>query len=395
MSQSSSESEAVCNNHIYDSEKLTVWKFSNRLSQQNFEQALRDFFNSQKKEVFLFVVGIQESTRKKQMYVNHVRIIMEQEESDHMRNGNRPKKLLILLLLFPPRNFIKACYPCIFLEGWEHCYLDSISQASYEDSAMCKYIEIRNWFRQFCLQNSTDKLTHTESYKAFLQSILSDAIPVLVSRLRFGNNENFTFNKKMEVCARSTKIKDLLEDKGIGEILVERFQSCWNPTIVSDYIQKAALHTFDHDSTLNLADQIQVLARFLFIEFLVYMIHVMNRNMGLDTFFFSESVPTGPLFKKLIQCIPIPELHELEGSKYYNLILNDMKENSEFLKPVMFPYFHHIHDIISKIIDMCKQKLIIERNDIKDEIWLSMATKEWKTILVELVSYGIVRVLRS
>ena len=385
MSHCLSQYEAVLNSHVYDSKRLSVCKFSNRLSQQNLEQALSDFFHSQEKEVFLFVVGIQESTKKKQTYINQIRIIMEQEESDHMRNGNKPRKLLVLLLLFPPRNFIKACYPCIFLEGWEHYYLDSISQASYEDSAMCRHINIRDWFRQFCLQNSTDELTYIESYKAFLHSILSEAVPVLVSRLQFGNSEKHIFNKKMEVHKRSIMIKDLLEEKGIGDILVERFQSCWNPTIVSNYIQKAALHTFDHDSTLNLADQIQVLAQFLFTEFLVYMIHVMNRNMGLDILFSSESVSTVLLLKKFVQCIPIPELHELEGSKYHNLISNDMT-NSEYLKPLKFPYFHHVYDVLSKIIGVCREKLVIESGDVKDEIWLAMAIKEWKSILVELVS---------
>ena len=357
-------------------------KFSNRLSRQYLEQKLHDFLQSPDKEVFLFIFGIHESTTKMQMYINHVRINIEQIENEHIhvKEGTQQRKILVLLLIFPPKNFINACYPCIFLEGWEHYYLDSISQATYGDLAMCNHINIRDWFRQFCLQNSSDKLTHIESYQAYLKSILSDLIPVLVSRLRFGSNEDASFNRRMKVNERSNMIKTLLEEKGIGTILVERFQSYWNPQVVGEYIQKAAQHTFDHDSTLNLADQIQVLARFLFSEFLVYMVHVMNRNMGIDLF-FSPEYSIVPLFKELVKCIPIPKLHDLEGSKYHNLISNDMKKDSEYLKPLIFPYFHYVYDLMCKVIEVCREDIVIEKKDDACSILCAKAVKDWKSII--------------
>ena len=365
---------------MYDSSCLTVYQFSDQLSQRHLEKSLSDFFKSHDKEVFLFIVGIQESTKKNQMYINHVRIIMEQVENEHASSASGGKKILVMLLLFPPRSFINACYPCNFLEGWEHYYLDSLSQAGHEESAVCKHINIRDWFRQFCLQE--DSTAHTQSFQKFLQSFLGETLPVLVSRLQFQYEEGI-FNRGMKECDRSKMLKELLENKGVGDILVERFQSCWNPEVVSQYIIMAAQHTFNHDSTLNLADQIQVQARFLFTEFLVYMVHVMSRNRGLDLFFSRETSSIMPLFKKLLGCMSIPKLQDFSELKYHNIISNDTR-NPEYSKPHKFPCFHDVHDMIAGLINSCRNRLF-EKGAVKIDNWGKIyeeVAKEWKSISV-------------
>ena len=39
------------------------------------------------------------------------------------------QKLFVLLLHFPPTMFYEPCYPALFLYGWDHYYLDTISQS--------------------------------------------------------------------------------------------------------------------------------------------------------------------------------------------------------------------------------------------------------------------------
>ena len=378
--QNSAEYKAVLSDHVYDSKFLTVYQFSERLSQRHLEKSLSDFFKSHdEKKVFLFIVGIQESTKKNQMYniINHVRIIMEQVENEHPSSDG--KKILVMLLLFPPRSFINACYPCNFLEGWEHYYLDSLSQAGHEGSAVC--INTRDWFRQFCLRD--DEPSHIQSFQIFLRSFLDEALPALVSRLQF-RYEKGIFYKGMEVYDRRRMLKVLLEEKGIGDILIERFQSCWNLEIISQYILMAAQHTFNYDSTLNLADQIQVQVCFLFTEFLVYMVHVMSRNGGLHLFFSSESSSIVPLYKKLLGCITIPKLEDFSELKYHDIISIDIK-NQKYLKPHMFPCFLDVHDMIASLINTCRSRLIeqseMRSDDFFDKIYDEVA-KEWKSISV-------------
>lgn len=368
---------------MYDSEKVKIFKFSSRSSQRSLEQALNQFFQSPELEVFLFVVNIQ-AIAKAKLYVNHIRIIIEQTENEQNFSTFNCKKMFMLLLLFPPTSFIKACYPSIFLDGWEHYYLDSIASSAYDDPTICSYINIQEWFRQFCLGGNATELANVGS---FLNKILHETIPNLVSRLHFTSNSKY-LNKKMSGHKRKEQIFNLLCKKEVGNILIERFRCCWKQDTVSNYIYRTASHTFDHDSTLNLADQIQVIVRHLFTEFLVYMLHIMNRNMGIDIFFDEEYSIAVELYKKLIETIRIPKLTDLEGPICHNEIMNDMM-NSKYHKPNHFPYFHYIYHLLSKIIATCRE---INTEQKKDTTWkeiTSSATKDWEAILQdEIVSFA-------
>jgi hypothetical protein len=221
---------------------------------------------------------------------------MEQVETEHPPHCDQPVKLVTLLLLFPSASFTKACYPCIFLDGWTHYYLDSVSQATLEEPSFCNKLQIHNWFRQFCLQDVNEKI----NLEGFLFSIVNDVIPSLISRLQF---------YQMNGHEASEKIRKLLQvhmpdrDASVKRILVKRFKDYWNADVVGEYIIRTASYTYKRDSTLNLADQIEVLIHFLFTEFLVYMIHIMSRNMGMEL--FMDSSPVASLSRELLKSIEI------------------------------------------------------------------------------------------
>jgi hypothetical protein len=366
----------VLNNHVYDSSKLKVCKFSNTISQRHLENELYNFWESADLEVFLLVFDIHQSSRKKEMYINHVRIIMEQVETDHSLQNNGVK-LVALLLLFPPTSFIKACYPCIFLDGWTHYYLDSVSQATLGESRLCNQISIRNWFRQFCLQDSNEEI----NLEAFLLSILNDAIPILVSRLHFYQMNGHKASE--EIC----KLLQSNEDVSVKSILVKRFKDCWNAEVVGEYIKRAASYTHKRDSTLNLADQIQVIVRFLFTEFLVYMIHIMSRNKGREL--FMDSSPLAPFSKELLKSIDIPTLSDLEGLKSHNIVQED-KNNKEYSMPRKFPFFSKVFQSVNSIINTCREHILKDKSEVAfqgiEEKVCDEAINDWESVVAEIVS---------
>jgi hypothetical protein len=354
-------------------------KFSNTLSQKQLEEELHEFWESPDQEVFLLVFGIHESSRKKQMYINHVRIIMEQVELDHPPHDNQVK-LVTLLMLFPPTNFVKACYPCIFLDGWTHYYLDSVSQETPKE---CKNINIRTWFRQFCLHRSSEEI----DLEAFLISTLDDVIPALVSRLQVGLNSNeasIIFHKLLKHdMAMDNKVA---VDNEVRTILVNRFKEYWNADIVGGYIKRSAYHTFKRDSTLNLADQIQVLVRFLFTEYLVYMIHIMSRNVGLESFLDSSAV-LFPLRIKLLKSIRIPELSDFEGPRCRKIV----QEEKSSKKCSNFPFFSQVFGLINRVIATCRECVMsgmreVACQNVEKEV-STRAIRDWKSIIAdEIVS---------
>ena len=224
-------------------------------------------------QVCLLVVNMQETPRQ---VVNHLRIMVEEAELLSTQRA----KLFVMLLHFPPAQFFDHCYPSLFLNGWDHCYLDTV--AHIVDKGV---IDIQNWFWRCCFPKDASE---NDSLVKALEDILPEAIPVLYSRVFFGSNKHGSFNKPMNGSQRSEALKELLFMKGVGQILCEKFCSYWKPAVMTKYLERAAVFTKDHESTLNITDSIQIVFKGLFFDFLVYMLSRINDAYNIDVLFDSD-----------------------------------------------------------------------------------------------------------
>ena len=224
-------------------------------------------------QVCLLVVNMQEASRQ---VVNHLRIMIEEAELLSLQRA----KLFVMLLHFPPAQFFKHCYPSLFLKGWDHCYLDTVAR-----SAGKGVIDIQDWLWRCSFPNEASE---NDSLVLALKDILTEAIPVLYSRVFFGSNEQGSFNKPMNGSQRSKMLEELLSTKGVGQILCEKFCSYWKPAVMTEYLERAAMFTRDHESTLNITDSIQIVFKGLFFDFLVYMLSQMNDGCNIDVLFDSD-----------------------------------------------------------------------------------------------------------
>lgn len=229
--------------------------------------------NSLYQQVCLLVVNMQETSRQ---VVNHLRIMIEEAELLSTQRA----KLFVMLLHFPPAQFFSHCYPSLFLKGWDHCYLDTVAH-----SAGKGVIDIQDWLWRCCFPKEAPE---NDFLVLALQGILPEAIPVLYSRVFFGSNKQGSFNKPMNGSQRTKALEELLFKKGAGQILCEKFCSYWKPAVMTEYLERAAMFTRDHESTLNIADSIQIVFKGLFFDFLVYMLSQMNDGCNVDVLFGSD-----------------------------------------------------------------------------------------------------------
>ena len=77
--------------------------------------------------------------------VNHLRVMIEEAEAQSPPTST--SKLFVLLLHFPPAMFFDACYPTLFLRGWNHYYLDTIGHESVLHHGQ---LDIKEWFERCC-----------------------------------------------------------------------------------------------------------------------------------------------------------------------------------------------------------------------------------------------------
>lgn len=278
-----------------------VYKLSSLPSQSGVQELLREFVRSDSIYILLLIANMQEASRE---MVNHIRIMVEEAESQSTHRN----KLFLLLLHFPPAKFFDACYPSLFLQGWDHYYLDTIAH-----SALPGMVDIHDWFRQCCFPMDTAPSSEQDSLIQALQGMLNEAIPVLSSRVFFGVQCEGSFNRPMSGSERSKALKELLFEKRVGHVLCERFRSYWKPAVMAEYLERAAVFTKNRESTLNITDHIQTVFNGLFFDFLVYLVSRINEDFNLDILFDEEcSPPVQELFLSLLHVFPLPRLGQLK-----------------------------------------------------------------------------------
>lgn len=367
-------------------EIVYLCRFTNRLSKHNFENYVRDFLQSDSHEVFLLVLHIEGDSNRMYLYVNHLRIIIEQLESE----VGGVKKLFVVLLLIPQVQLFTTNYPCLFLQGWDLHYLDSISPA-LSTSRYQSSIKISDWFEQLCIPDACVSPAMTTD--SFMKELLDDIIPVVVSRASFGQNLS---SSHVAPFVRCQLIRKLLADD-IGKVLCIRFQEYWNRDTMNRYLQMTANDIYSHHSTLSLADQMQVTLHFLFANFVVFVLNEMNRCCGLDIFFTTEDKSKSvvlalddeesrcliSLASQMLRYIPLPDISAIS-------VYDKDDDSSVMLKGLFqgghcnFPLSHTIIRLFKTIIEHIRQVLYeneSEVDSISEEKIIEKAKVKWRDAL--------------
>ncbi len=333
-----------------DLSQLMVCKLTSSFSQSNFEKLLDQFAVEDNLKVFLIVANMQDVSRDIKKVVNHVRIMIENAESQSQGLG----KLFVVLLHFPPVMFFDACYPSLFLRGWDHHYLDTIMHVHFKGTSLEKSpLDIELWFKHLCLPSS-QTVEDGEAVVVALTALQEEAIPVITSRICFGSRRSASFNRPMDGIERSRSVRSLLKGKGVGDILCRRFSGYWKPRVMVEYIRQAAEFTYNHESTLNLTDSVQTAFKSLFFDFMVYMISRINDCFNIDLLCNEDSVElVQQLFLNILPLIPVPELSELK--------VRSSNLTPSMLKSVRggycgrFPFFKDIFQAMEFLMDKCRE----------------------------------------
>lgn len=322
-----------------DTEKLVVQKLSTMTTFTNVSDLLKSFAEHPTQKTVLVIVNMQETTRD---VVNHLRIMIEEAESQSVDK----KKLYTLLLHFPSSKVITHCYPAMFVQGWDFHYLDILGS-----SPKGVVIDIRDWFKQCCSSSSSSDC----SLVSQLSSLLHEAITFIASHMFFGSYIKSSFNRPMSLPERIASLETLFFEKGVGEILCERFNSYWQPSVMVEYLEKAALLAQQQETSLSVIDSLQAIFKNMFFDFLMYMVYKMNEGMNIDVIFNPGCTPEiSALFLKVLRIYPIPKLSELKML----LIAND---SSNFtmcdvnFSPPKFPFFCLVSSVVEKLVDQSRR----------------------------------------
>lgn len=323
--------------HIWhDQSKFMFLKLSTAHSQEILQEKVKRFLESNC-DVFIIVINSQQIHKR---MVNHLRIMIEDEE----RCKGNCQKMFVLLFQIAPQQFYTRVYPALFLQGWDHHYLDSIASVKLTpDGLKEQVVNIELWFKLTCLKPERQTLM-TDS----LKQLLEEAVPVVVSKLVIPTSTHFS--PEVDASSKTKSVKRLFsgDKKEIGNILLKRFCLLWNPTLIAEYIDSAANIGYSSKSTLNIIETVETTFRFLFFDFLIYMLSCIAAGLNLDWIFDSKDLSEG-VFYRIMEFFPCPALYLLPthcARLQTHLTCSDKK--------TFFPFFNEISDAMDEVVKRCK-----------------------------------------
>lgn len=349
------DTEMLGNLVFEDTRKLMVQKLSSLQSQSSAQELLADFMRSDTAEVCVLLANMEETTCKT---INHIRVMIEEAEWEAAELHTPPQccKVFVLLLHFPPAQFFNHCYPALSLKGWDHCYLDTVVH-----SAEKGVVDIRDWFFKCCFPTMEPSLDEPDTLLEALNRFLPQTISVLSARVYFGNKKDGSFNSAMNATQRSSALKVLLFEKGLGEVLCDRFRAYWRPKVMVEYMERAAKFSKERESTLNITDSIQTQFKALFMDFCVFMLTRANENFNLDIVYIEDSSsPLHKLFLDIFKIWPVPELDDL------NRLSNSLPSLQLLVSCPHFPFFSHVYGLLEKQVDSSSKAVNLQMDVLAD-----------------------------
>ena len=344
-----------------DPARVVIHKLSTITTFTTVNELLRSFAASKSQQVLLLVVNMQETSKE---VVNHLRIMIEEAEATALATS----KVFTLLLHFPASRLSSPCYPLLYLRGWDFHYLDVIGYGPVPG-----VLDIRDWFKQCYASRATSSFSDDDSVTQQLHALLNEAIPVASAKVNAGRAKSSHFNITMSLPERKQSMVKLFE-QGVGTVLCERFLSYWQPSVMVEYLEKAAAFANQHETAVNLIDSLHAIFKNLFVDFVVYMVSQMNVDSNIDVLFSPDCTPTAKsLFLSLLRIHPVPKLTEL---KMLRILVDTSPLDDEKSTPdsPRFPFFRLISMAMDRLVEQSRREINQQVDMLSDFRGLGLAS---------------------
>ncbi len=373
-------------------------KLSSFPSQREVEDVLEEFTNSCSKHttevaatgkrVLVITANMQEVSLK---MVNHLRIMIE--EAEKRSDDTQTNRLFVVVLHFPPSMFVKACYPTVFLRGWSHIYLETIGYTL--DDAI---LNVKDWLQLSCFETRSAHFPKTaEAVSTTLNAFLSKSqvVTAVSSLVPFTTRSDGSFSQPMMPKERINSLQELFQRKRVGHVLCELFESYWTPNVMVNYLARAALSTYQRESTLSISDSLVTEFRSKFLDFLVYIVVKISDDFNLDIIFDSDEQETPQvitqLFLDILKLSPLPDLSQLR-SLVASLFKDKVPDQNQH-HITSFPFFRLISSRMDVLVTQSKEEVYSKLNLLDEDGFRCCGQREIYTRLCKTVERRIAALL--
>uniref|UniRef100_A0A1X7UCD1 RING-type domain-containing protein n=1 Tax=Amphimedon queenslandica TaxID=400682 RepID=A0A1X7UCD1_AMPQE len=360
------EKEKMQEFFCFDEErKFHTYIMSHATSQEKIQDILRMFLECDNSntptEVLLLFANMNELAKDT---INHARILIEESECFYQQL--HCNKLIFFILHFPPQMFYNCCYPTLFLDGWQHVYLDKIGEMKG-----VQYINIEKWL-DICLLEKSTASSECKMHDIFVHDfvwtdLLSETIVLSSGSITMKQLKDFPPKDAQfqEICLYWTA---LLKIDEISSVLSKRFYSFWQQEAMHELTFKIARFAVTYRSSCTLSQAVEETIKSSYKELVLYFICIMNQQFVMHTLhqYDENIVPNTKLICEILSILPIPDsLQQLQLEVAILTKQSHIDTVKDFSSPKI-PFFNLIFDAMENIINQVF-KQYLQSVDINDE----------------------------
>ena len=285
----------------------------------DINRKVKKFLVFENYDLLMVLVNVQQISKET---INYLRIMIEELEFELNEH-----KHFIILLYFPSENFYKHCYPSLFLDGWNHCYLDAI--------APLEKIDLKSCF-QYCFHNEIP------ANLMFMEKTVKSLLDTEVSAISASRIGTLQCNSEVDF-ASMLSLLSLAGSHSVGNSLKAKFCQQWTPTKMMQLLQQAANSAILQEYTLNMTDAINTLLKSSFYDFMHYMVTILNNHGALRLLVGDNASKFLHLIQLQIEHYPLPK------SSAEMKIESKVNDSASHSMPC-FPFFNIVYDTIEDFL---------------------------------------------
>ena len=337
-----------------ESRTFHTYVITHASSQESLLATLKSFFGctevNSPTEVLLLVANMNEVLKST---INHARILIEEIELSYQKLHTN--KLVFLLLHFPPNMFYNHCYPTLFLNGWQHIFLDEIGKI--KDA---HYLNIEKWLNISLLEENKTSYQHALS-EIFVNDFVWNKLLFESIVLSSGN---VTMKQLKDFPLEDTDNEQILlqwllfvKNEEIQLVIKQRFYTYWQQEAMHELTYQIARYALTYHSSCTLSQTVQETIKSSFKEIVLYFICIVNHHFVIHTLKRYDSNPELQrqliclVVCKVFSILTIPDsLQQLQ----VEVALLTQKSRRDAVKDISspkFPFFNLIFDAMESIVN--------------------------------------------
>lgn len=337
-----------------ESRTFHTYVITHASSQESLLTTLKCFFEhtavNSPTEVLLLVANMNEVLKST---INHARILIEEIELSYQKLHTN--KLVFLLLHFPPNMFYNHCYPTLFLNGWQHIFLDEIGKI--KDA---HYLNIEKWLNISLLEENKTSYQHVLS-EIFVNDFVWNKLLFESIVLSSGN---VTMKQLKDFPLEDTDNEQILlqwllfvKKEEIQLVIKQRFYTYWQQEAMHELTYQIACYALTYHSSCTLSQTVQETIKSSFKEMVLYFICIINHHFVIHTLKRYDSNPELRrqliclVVCKVLSVLTIPDSPQQLQVEVALLTQQSRRDAVKDISSPKFPFFNLIFDAMESIVN--------------------------------------------